>query len=228
MFRFIRDMFSTFVLLLVVFGVLFVVIQVLQGMRTAEALSSGYGGLITAVQVIAGYFGLTWSLHALDRGIFRGTIKNKFGFRPGKPNPFTIFTMPLVHGNDRHLFGNTPYLLLFAGAVALVVPSLGWFLLVTLILLVITGFGMVIFAKKDSNQIGASGMVLGYYSFNLVYPFLAENMNGVVLAVILLLFFGGPMWRVLTNRQGNVSVSGHVLGFLGGIAAAVALPAFGV
>lgn len=235
--KFLRDMWATFWLFIWLIVGLFLTVEALRwlnGARWEQLMATtslnqfeGIQSVETAVRIIGSLFAATWGIRLLDRFPFRGRLIGRLGFRPGKPNIFQLLTFSFVHGSDEHLFGNTRNLLIFAGVMAFLVPSIQAFIVATLVVIAIAGIGFLVFAGKESNQVGASSVLLGYYSFDLMYGFFALGSGGTITAVILLLFFGRHIWRVLRYRGGNVSHIGHLAGFIGGIFSAAALVRLG-
>lgn len=177
----------------------------------------------TAVRVIGGIFGITWGLRLLDRVPFRGRIANRFGLRPNSPSLVNFLTFSFVHRDETHLAGNTRPLLLFAGVNVLMVPSLEAFLVGTVVMILVLWVGLIFFSFRTPMVLGASGILLGYYSFDLVYGIFARGAGGSITAGILLLLFGRFAWRALRLRGDDISHIGHWWGFLGGVAGAFAL-----
>lgn len=236
--QFFRDMWATLWLLFWLIIGIFVSVQLLRwlnGEQWQQLVTSGslqsveqVQSLDTAVQVISALFIGTFGLRFFDRFLFRGGVINRLGFRPGAPTLLGLLTFSFVHGNDNHLFGNIKFLLLFAGIMALLVPSLQAFIIATIVILILALIGFLLFAGKKTNQVGASSVLLGYYSFNVLYGLFALGIGGSITAVLLVLIFGRPMWRTLRASGGNISQVGHVSGFIGGIFAATTLVRLGM
>lgn len=231
--NFFRDMWATFWLFVWLLAGVFITVQVLSWLnedRWQDIIGTiqGIDSIETAVRVIGTLFAATWGIRLLDRLPFiRGTLIPRLGFKPGAPNPLQLITFSLVHGNDQHLFGNTRNLLIFGGVAALMVPSMQAFIVGTVVVLLIAGVGFLIFSSKNSNQVGASCVLMGYYSFDLVYGFFALGPGGTIAAWVLVALFGRQTWRVLRHRQEGVSHIGHIWGFIGGIFSAAALVRLG-
>lgn len=226
---------TLWLLLLLAIGI-FMVAQALQFLDNRQAIESaasvsanveGLTALETAVRVIGSFFTVMFGLRILDRFPFRGAVSRRLGFKPGNPNPLQVFTSVFVHGSDAHLFGNMRLLLLFAGIAALLLPSMAIFGVVTVSLLFVESLGILLFGSKNSSHIGASGMVLGYFSFNVVYG-LNTGVDSGVMAIFLTLFFGRIVWFNLRHRGENVSQVGHIFGFIGGIVTALVLVRLGM
>lgn len=235
--QFFRDMLATLWLLVWLAIGIFITAQVLRwlngmqgtGLEQAplfEVLS--LESIIAAVQIVGVLFASTFGLRFLDRLLFRGAVISRLGLKPGSPALLPLLAFSLVHGDDNHLFSNTRFVLIFAAVAALLAPSVTAFLVVVLVILVIAGFGIVRFGRKDSNHVGASGIMLGFYSFNLLYGLFATGVGGTITAVLLLLFFGRPMWRTLRSDHPRVSREAHLWGFIGGIISATALVRLGM
>lgn len=184
--------------------------------------------LKTAVIVVGGLFVVTWSLRFLDRTFFREQLKARYGIKPHTSfNLTSFFTAQLVHGYDGHLYSNTRFLLIFTGVAVLITPDFQTFFLATAVMILIQGFGVWIFGQRGTNHIGASGMLLAYFSFDVVYGLASPSWRNVI-AILLLLFGGRGIWRTLRYPDKNTSVAMHLWGFLSGVSAALWLVELGL
>jgi membrane associated rhomboid family serine protease len=184
--------------------------------------------LKTAVIVVGGLFIVTWSLHLFDKVFYKGRLKKQYGLKPQTGLNFgDLFTSHLVHVNDDHLYGNTRHLLLFAAIAVLIVPDFQAFFLVTAVMMIIQGAGVWLFGQKGTVVMGASGMVLAFYSFDVVYGLAYPSWRNII-AILLLIFRGRLVWLNLRHLAENTSVAGHLWGFLSGILAALWLIKLGV
>lgn len=137
--------------------------------------------LKTAVIIVGGLFVVTWSLRFLDRTLFKGRLISRYGLKPRTSLNVTSFvTSQLIHGYDGHLYGNTRPLLLFTAVAVLIVPDFQTFFLATAVMILIQGFGVWIFGQRGTNHIGASGMLLAYFSFNVIYGLASPSWRNAV------------------------------------------------
>lgn len=182
----------------------------------------------TAVIVVGGLFVVTWGLRFLDRSFYKGQLKARYGIKPHTSlNITSFFTAHLVHGYDGHLYNNTRFLLVFTGIAVLISPDFQAFFLATAVMILIQGFGVWIFGQRGTNHIGASGMLLAYFSFNVTYGLSTPSWHNVI-AILLIIFFGRGIWRTLRYPNENTSVAMHLWGFLSGILAALMLIRLGI
>lgn len=186
----------------------------------------------TAVKVVGGLFLSTWVLRFLDQFLFRGRLISRFGFFARAPlNVFRMFTYPFIHGDHNHLVGNTIPLLFCAGAAVFLLPKLSLLLPVALFLITIQGLIVWIFGGRSAPQIGASGLALGLFSFDVVHG-LISGVSGMIIALLLVAFFGRTMGSALKSRGmlpngAKISVAGHWGGFLSGILTAYLISPLG-
>lgn len=178
-----------------------------------------------AVNIVGGFFIISWVLRFLDQAIPKFGFSNRWGLEAKGPFRLSRFiTSSLVHRDYNHLQSNTWPLLLFMGLAILLLPTVWTFLLATAVLLIIHGLG-IWQAGKSGSHLGASGIVLGYYSFDVFYSmFVLRNWGGVILAVILILWRGRFVYANLFRLDDKTSVAGHAFGFIGGIFAAAVMP----
>lgn len=178
----------------------------------------------TAVKAVGILFILVWGLFFIDGLLFGNNLKRHYGVRPRQsPNPARFVTSTLLHGNYQHLRNNTRHLLFFSGMVLLMLGDVQAFVLATIVMIVIGGAGIWLFGTKESNHIGASGLVLGYFGFVLAYGFFVASGIWAVVAVVVALLFGRHVFRTLRLQAPGISFAGHLWGFIGGLVAAYAL-----
>lgn len=183
--------------------------------------------LETAVKLVGGLFLTTWVLGFLDHLIFRGSLKKRLGFV--SRGPFSLISWVsshFVHKDKAHLMNNTKTLLLFAAIAILIVPSLGLILPLFFWMLVVQGVGVWIFGGKNRNHIGASGLVMGFYSFDVLHGILALGWETAV-ALLLLYFYGKIIYVNLRHTPPTTSGAGHLWGFISGLVAAYLISPFG-
>jgi membrane associated rhomboid family serine protease len=125
-----------------------------------------------------------------------------------------IITAPLIHGEWQHLISNTvplaalcAVLFLFFRRVA--VKS---FLLIYLL----SGIGVWLFARPHTHHIGASGVVYGLISFVFWSGVFRRNVRSIVLALIMLVMYSGYFPGIVPGEEG-VSWESHLLGAIVGI-----------
>ncbi|MEM7336710.1 MAG: rhomboid family intramembrane serine protease [Chloroflexota bacterium] len=226
-------MWSIFWLFVWLLAGVFIAIQVLSWLDTERwqaivGTVQGIDSVETAVRVIGTLFAATWGVHLLNRLPFiRGALISRLGFTAGTPNLLQLVTFSFVHGNDNHLFSNTRDLLIFGGVMAMLVPSMQAFIVGSLVVLLIAAVGFLIYERKDAPIVGASCVLMGYFSFDLVYGFFALGIGGTITAWIMLILFGRKIWGVLRFRAEGVSHIAHIWGFIGGVFSAAALVRLG-
>ncbi|HEX6385015.1 MAG TPA: rhomboid family intramembrane serine protease [Anaerolineae bacterium] len=178
----------------------------------------------TAVKAVGILFITVWGMFFIDGMFFSNNLRRQYGVQPHRSlNPARFFTSPLLHGSYDHLWGNTRHLLFFSGITLLMLAEIQAFILVTIVVTIVEGAGMWLYGDAGTNHLGASGLVLGYFSFILAYGFLIERGVWAIVAVALALLFGRRVYRLLRFPGGNVSFAGHLWGFMGGIIAAYVL-----
>ncbi len=185
------------------------------------------GYLETAVIVAGGFFLLTWGVRFLDRIWFRGRLEKGSGLVPRQSSLKDFWTSPLIHEDDTHLIGNTGKLMLFSAIAVLLTMNAQTFIVATIAIFLGSSAGMWVFGRKGRHM-GASGIVLGYFSFDVVYGLVVVRDWRAVVSLVLALWFGRWAYRQLTFRGGNVSYEGHLWGFMSGILAAAVLYYLGV
>ncbi len=124
-----------------------------------------------------------------------------------------VVGMPLLHANVAHLWSNSVPLAILGGLVGRRgLPYLG---LVTALCLLLGGL-LLWCLGRPALHVGASLLVFGYLGFLLGRGYLERSWEALIVAVIVLVAYGGLFWGVLPNQPG-VSWEGHLFGVTAGL-----------
>jgi len=142
---------------------------------------------------------------------------NRFGIFPrhilGLPG---IIFSPILHSGPEHLFFNSIPLFILSSLIP--VYGLTTFIHVTIFITLVSGALTWLFGRK-AIHIGASGVIMGYWSFLLTKAYQAPSMMTVIVAVIMLYYLAGMIFNLFPQSE-KTSWEGHLFGFIAGIAAA--------
>ncbi len=175
--------------------------------------------LRTHVIILGGFIVFIWLLELVDLAM--GGALDQFGIVPRQASGlWGIGAAPLLHAGFAHLAANTiPFLVL------------GWFVLlrgvktfmvVTLIVVVISGFGTWLIAPANSIHIGASGLIFGYFGYLLLRGYFERSWEAIIWSVLVAVLYGGMMVGLFPGTVG-ISWQMHLFGFIGGGLAAYLL-----
>jgi membrane associated rhomboid family serine protease len=171
----------------------------------------------TAAALMLLFTGMLYLIEAYDLAT-GGALNRADCIVPRDPNQLDgVLVAPLLHWDWGHLGGNAPFFLLF-GFLAMA-GGFGQFLMVTLVVWLVSGLGVWLISPPGSCTVGASGVIFGWLMFLLFRGFFARSGKQILLAVVLLVLWGGVLWDLLPGQQG-VSWQAHAFGALGGILAA--------
>lgn len=125
-----------------------------------------------------------------------------------------ILFWPFLHGNLSHISNNTLSVAVLGAIVSL--RGGRTFLALTIYLTLMAGFGVWV-VGRPAVHIGASGLSFGYFGYIVLRSFHDRSLFSVVLAVIVIVAFGGIIWGVLPSKS-YVSWEAHLCGLLAGAA----------
>src|SRR5215216_2731560 len=157
-----------------------------------------------------------WMLELLDQ--LSGNQLDQLGIHArdvdGMPE---ILTAPFLHAGWDHLISNSlPFVVL--GFLVLLSGLARW-LVASLIIIVISGLTAWFLTPANTIILGASGLIFGWLTYLLARGLWSRRPAQVVVAVIVLLLYGGLIWGVLPGSAG-VSWQAHLGGAIGGVVAA--------
>jgi membrane associated rhomboid family serine protease len=172
--------------------------------------------LKTQVTILGGIVAIMWLLEVVDQSL--GGALDVYGIIPQNQLGLRgILLAPFLHGNFVHLAANTiPFL------------TLGWlimlreasdFFVVSIVTMLVSGFGVWLTGAPNSIHIGASGLIFGYLGFLLLRGYFERSAVSLFLSLFVGCFYGSMIWGMLPSLPG-VSWQGHLFGFIGGAIAA--------
>lgn len=190
-------------------------------MDTNEQANALWEKAKTPLIVLAGFIFLLWFIEIMDWLIFKGSLDAN-GIKPRTVKGlYGILWAPFLHGGFPHLMANTIPILILGGLI-IVSRGLKNFFMVTGLVIIIGGLGTWLIGPAFSVHIGASGLVFGYFGFLLMSAFFERSCQAIVVAFLVLFFYGGLIWGILPRADG-ISWQSHLFGLVGGVMAAYLL-----
>ncbi|MEM7163112.1 MAG: rhomboid family intramembrane serine protease [Bacteroidota bacterium] len=132
-----------------------------------------------------------------------------------------IFTMPFLHKDWSHVWGNSTALLVLTFCLFYFYKKIAWQSLLFIYLL--GGMWLWIAGQLGSSHIGASGVVYGLASFLFVSGIIRKNPRLMGISMLVAFLYGSFFWGVLPlegNIEKRISWDGHLYGALAGTAMA--------
>ncbi|SEE77465.1 rhomboid family intramembrane serine protease [Jiangella alba] len=155
---------------------------------------------------------LMWAGEIVDS--LPGVDLDQYGIRPHDAEGLVgVVTAPFLHGGFGHLIANTGAFLVLGCLIAMTTQR---FWPVTIGVALVGGFATWLAASPNSVHIGASGLVYGYAAFLVAWGVFSRRALAVVVAVIVVLMYGGIVVGVLPGQPG-ISWQGHLFGALAGV-----------
>lgn len=163
--------------------------------------------------------GLLFAIHIVNWMV--GYRLNYFGIWPRKLLSLPgIFISPFLHGDFNHVFFNSIPLFIMVSFVLL--NGMAVFICVSFIIIILGGLATWLIGRPGVH-IGASGVIMGYWSYLMVEAYKHPTVVSVALAVVCVYYFGGLVLNLFPTKIKS-SWEAHFFGFLAGLAAVYATP----
>jgi membrane associated rhomboid family serine protease len=157
-----------------------------------------------------------WMLELLDQ--LSGNQLDQLGIHArevdGMPE---ILTAPFLHAGWDHLMSNS--LPFFVLGFLVLLSGLARWLVSSLIIIVISGMTAWLLTPANTIILGASGLIFGWLTYLLARGLWSRRPAQVVIAVLVLLVYGGLIWGVFPSGAG-ISWQAHLGGAIAGVLAA--------
>ncbi|MQA88395.1 MAG: rhomboid family intramembrane serine protease [Streptosporangiales bacterium] len=172
------------------------------------------GALVAAAALLVSI----WLLEGFD--FVTGNALDGYGITPRRTDELPdVFFAPFLHAGFAHVMANSIPLAVLGFLTALR-GGVGRLAVVTLVIILIGGFGVWLTAPPNTITLGASILVFGYFGYLVARGFIDHRPGDIVVAVVVGLLYGTTaLFGVLPSGSG-VSWQGHLFGLVGGVLAA--------
>jgi membrane associated rhomboid family serine protease len=184
--------------------------------RKREPRSAAGKALLTALVLLA----VMWVVQAVNANM--GEILDQdYGILPRTAHGLIgIAAAPWLHASWPHLEGNSfPFLVL---ATLAAWRGVGRFALASLIIIVVAGLGTWLISPAGVVTIGASGWILGLFTYTIARGFWQHRLADVLTAFVAGALYWGIIFDVVP-QGGGISWQDHLSGAIGGLIAAYVL-----
>ena len=160
-----------------------------------------------------------WLIHVINLCV--GKKLNYLGVYPRRlPGLIGLPFFSFLHGDFNHLFFNSIPLFVLINFILL--SGLIKFISITFTIIFLSGIGIWFFGRR-AIHIGASSLIMGYWSYLLGHAYQHPSALTVILAILCVYYFAGLFFALFPAEE-EVSWEGHLFGFLAGIAAMYLYP----
>jgi membrane associated rhomboid family serine protease len=174
----------------------------------------------SALFVMAGVLAVLWALQ-IANSIDHYGLSRHFGIVAREPSRLPdIFSAPLLHFSYSHIEANSAPLF-FMGFFA-AYRGIRRFIAATVLIVVASGLGSWLFSASHTLEVGASGVVFGYFGYVVVRGIVERHLLDVIAGVVVALTYWSILQGVLPHDP-HISWQAHLFGLIGGIAAALLL-----
>lgn len=166
--------------------------------------------------LVAAMAALMWIVEVIDA--IAGGDLDRFGIVPRQVSGLDgILFSPFLHSGFGHLLSNTVPFLLLGAVIAL--NGAVRVLQVTVIVGLVAGIGVWLFAGSNTITVGASGIVMGYATYLISRGVFSRRAFELLVGVVVAVIWGGMVLASLLPKDG-VSWQAHLFGGIGGVLAA--------
>lgn len=158
---------------------------------------------------VAFFIAVIWVVFALDTflplenlGLVPRTFRGLFG----------IIAMPFLHGDFKHLLGNTIPL---AVTMMLLAGSRANSGVIVILITLFCGIGLWLFGRT-AIHIGASGVVFGLIAFHVFAGFFEKRLQSLVISIVVGLLYASTFLQGVLPFQHGVSWESHLIGAIAG------------
>lgn len=170
----------------------------------------------SAITIVA--FGIVLTVVQIVNSLMNYRLSTGGGIRPRTlTGLWGVADAPLLHASWQHLGTNIVPFLIFG--FLLLIAGLRQFIAVTVLVWIVSGFGVWLTAGSNTVTVGASTLIFGWLSFLVFRGVFTRRLAQLALGVVLFVIWGGVFWALLPGRSG-ISWQGHVFGALAGALAA--------
>eukprot|EP00164_Ancoracysta_twista_P003628 GFYU01004860.1.p1 GENE.GFYU01004860.1~~GFYU01004860.1.p1 ORF type:complete len:279 (+),score=51.82 GFYU01004860.1:201-1037(+) len=151
---------------------------------------------------------------------FSGGELSQHGIVPRTGSGFVgILFSPFLHTGWGHLGANTLPFIILGGF--LIMRGTKEFIVISSFIALAGGFCVWLMARPNTNHIGASGVIFGYFGYLMLIAFLERPIRvlSIVSMIVVAIIYGTLIFGV-APLDSKVSWEGHVFGLLTGIGAA--------
>ena len=169
---------------------------------------------------MAGVIVVLWAIQIANSLDHYG-LSRHFGVVAREPSRLPdIFTAPLLHWSFSHIEANSAPLF-FLGFFA-AYRGIRRFIVVTVLIVLVSGFGSWLFSPTRTVEAGASGVVFGYFGYLVVRGLVERHLIDVIVGIVVVALYWSILQGVLPNDP-HISWQAHLFGLIGGIGAALLL-----
>ncbi|MFC2111077.1 rhomboid family intramembrane serine protease [Bacteroidota bacterium] len=154
--------------------------------------------------------------------ISMGIRFSEFGLFPMQAKGLVgILTMPLLHGNLNHLWANSVPLLILGSGLFYFYREFAFKAFI--LIYILSGIFLWLFARGENAHIGASGLVYGLATFHFVSSVIRRNKSLIAFSLVIVFLYGSLIWGIIPDffPEKNISWEGHLMGALAGFLMAI-------
>ncbi|MGW0776952.1 rhomboid family intramembrane serine protease [Streptomyces sp. NPDC002835] len=170
-----------------------------------------------AALLMLAWVALLWALEGID--VASGHALDAYGITPRQTDELAdVVPAAFMHFGFDHVAANSVPLLIFGFLAAL--GGIRRFLVVSLVIILVSGLGVWLFSPSGANTAGASGLVFGLFGYLVVRGFVERSMWQVAVGLAVGAVWGSSIGLGIAPTDTGVSWQGHLFGLLAGVAAA--------
>jgi len=144
--------------------------------------------------------------------IFTGGRIHSAGIHPRELSGLLgVFLGPFIHTDFTQCLVNLAPFAVLSGFVLMREDGVTTWGFLTFMEVTIGGFCVWAVGRTEADHNGASGLILAYFAFLIVFGAIRREARAALIAVVTVVVYGGLVWTTLPNRDTKISWEGHLI-----------------
>jgi len=148
--------------------------------------------------------------------LFSGGRLHAWGIRPRDfPGGLIgVLIAPFVHNDFTQFLVNAVPFAVLSGFVLMREDGITTWTFLSVLEVIVGGLCIWGFGRAEADHNGCAGLIIAYFGFLLLFGVFRREARAALIAIVVIVAYGGVIWTTVPNRDSKISWEGHLLGFL--------------